>query len=300
MLIFDDNRPEFLPYGLRCDEWRGIVMTRPDRHNDVEVNFFVNGGMTYLLGGRKVTIPPGRLAIFWGTVPHQILAFDSSDPYYVLTLPLAWFMGVHFPAKLVVPLLHGSCIVDPSPLGGGCDEFMFKNWVADFQSGRNNCEHCALHEIEARLLRLAVNLPELDATSGAKSGHAAFVDTSGLGKVEQIAAYIAQHFTSNLSVKDIGQAVGLNPNYAMSLFQSSFGTTLVSYLTELRLSNAQRLLATTRESISDIAMNSGFNSISRFNTVFKEKCGCSPREFREREVVVRVPSATSACHLKNS
>ena len=281
MLVFDDNRPEFLPYGLRCDEWRGIVMTRPDRHNDVEVNFFVNGGMTYLLGGRKIVIPPGRLAIFWGTVPHQILAFDSPEPYFVFTLPLAWFMGVHFPDKLVLPLLRGVCIIDGGAAGAGYDRALFKNWVADFQSGRNEREHCALHEIEARLLRLAVSLPELDAPPGAKPGHATFVDSTGLSKVEQIAAFIAQHFTSPLSVREIGQAVGLNPNYAMNLFQASFGTTLVSYLTELRLSNAQRLLATTRETISAIAMDSGFNSISRFNAVFREKCGCSPREFRQ-------------------
>ena len=83
-------------------------------------------------------------------------------------------------------------------------------------------------------------------------------------------------------------------NQAENQGKIEFFRDLVLNLTQIRL------LATTRESISDIAMNSGFNSISRFNTVFKEKCGCSPREFREREVVARVPSATSACHLKNS
>ena len=49
----------------------------------------------------------------------------------------------------------------------------------------------------------------------------------------------------------------------------------------LKLENAQRLLATTDESVTDIAFQSGFNSISRFNDAFRRACGCSPRDYRQ-------------------
>jgi AraC-like DNA-binding protein len=39
-------------------------------------------------------------------------------------------------------------------------------------------------------------------------------------------------------------------------------------------------LATSDESIADVAFNSGFNSISRFNDAFRRACGCSPRDYR--------------------
>jgi AraC-like DNA-binding protein len=67
----------------------------------------------------------------------------------------------------------------------------------------------------------------------------------------------------------------------MSLFQKTFGTTLISYLTQHRISHAQRLLATTAQTVTEIAFESGFLSISRFNDAFRRACGCSPREYRK-------------------
>jgi len=100
--------------------------------------------------------------------------------------------------------------------------------------------------------------------------------------VEQMACLIAQRYTEPLTVEEIGKTVGLHPNYAMSLFKKAFGTTLVDYLIHHRVSHAQRLLATTDMKVVDVAFDSGFNSISRFNEAFRRGCGCSPREYRLR------------------
>jgi hypothetical protein len=64
-------------------------MTRPDRHNEIEINLLADGGLTYLFGGRKIQIPAGRLSTFWAAMPHQIIAFDSTAEYFVATLPLS-------------------------------------------------------------------------------------------------------------------------------------------------------------------------------------------------------------------
>jgi len=56
----------------------------------------------------------------------------------------------------------------------------------------------------------------------------------------------------------------------------------VNYVTRLRVSRAQQLLATSDDKVVDVALNSGFNSLSRFNDVFKKACGSSPRAYRER------------------
>jgi AraC-like DNA-binding protein len=71
----------------------------------------------------------------------------------------------------------------------------------------------------------------------------------------------------------------------MSLFQKTFGTTLIDYLTHHRISHAERLLATTDEKIVEVAFNSGFSSISRFNEAFRRACGCSPRDYRKRHLI---------------
>jgi len=79
----------------------------------------------------------------------------------------------------------------------------------------------------------------------------------------------------------IAQANKLHPNYAMNLFRRAFGTTMTSFITQHRISHAQRLLLTSDESILSVAMAAGFQSLSRFNEAFKAACGCSPRDYRK-------------------
>ena len=56
--------------------------------------------------------------------------------------------------------------------------------------------------------------------------------------------------------------------------------TLREYLTQQRLSQAQRLLATTDSKVVDVAFASGFGSVSQFYDVFTRYCGQSPNHFR--------------------
>ena len=136
--------------------------------------------------------------------------------------------------------------------------------------------------MEARLNRLALTLPRFESQSAKSRRKHPTLGQSALNKVERMACMIAQHYTDRLTAENISREVGLHPNYAMSLFKKSFGTTLIAYLTRHRVSHAQRLLATTEDKIVDVALSSGFMSISRFNEAFRRACGCSPREYRMR------------------
>ena len=101
MVSFDPSRPDFAPYGLTCVRWNPTPMRRPDRHNEVELNFLESGWLTYLLGGRKVRVAPQRLSMFWAAIPHQIIEYAEDTEYFVATLPLAWFLQCKLPESLV-------------------------------------------------------------------------------------------------------------------------------------------------------------------------------------------------------
>ena len=61
---------------------------------------------------------------------------------------------------------------------------------------------------------------------------------------------------------------------------STFNLTINEYLTQHRVSHAQRLLATTDDKIVDIALEAGYPTLSRFYEAFKKSCGCSPSDYR--------------------
>lgn len=55
-------------------------MSRPDRHNEIEVNLLTTGSLTYLLEGRRIVIEASRFAVFSAAMPHQIVGFRGCSP----------------------------------------------------------------------------------------------------------------------------------------------------------------------------------------------------------------------------
>lgn len=194
-------------------------------------------------------------------------------------VPPAWFLQCKLPESLVQALLRGEVISEPLAEHADADFELLARWERDFRLQGDKLRKAVLLELEARLIRLA-----LSSTLSSQSQQRATGEVS-LSKVEQMACFIAQHYTEPLTVETISTVVALHPNYAMSLFRKTFGTTLTRYVTQHRVQHAQRLLATTDTKIVDIAFASGFASASRFNAAFQAECGCSPREYRRQHAV---------------
>jgi AraC-like DNA-binding protein len=276
MARFDPKRPDFAPYGLTCERWTPAAMPRPDRHNEVEINLLAEGSLTYLLAGRKETVAAGRLTAFWAAIPHQVIAADTGT-YLVATVPLATFLEWRLPDRVTQPLLHGRLVFEPSAKRSTEDWAMMSRWQDDLRHRSARQAHATAVELEmeARLYRLGLSAPATAKSARRSAGHA-------LTKAEEMACFIAEHYLEPLSIDDIGGQVSLHPNYAMSLFRQTFATTLTDYLAQHRVAHAQRLLATTDQQIVAVALASGFGSLSRFNEVFRQSCGCSPRDYRRQ------------------
>ncbi|HUT94645.1 MAG TPA: helix-turn-helix domain-containing protein [Thermoguttaceae bacterium] len=279
MARFDPTRPDFSPYGFSCVRWTPTTMPRCDRHNEIELNLLEGGRLVYLMGGQKVTVPGGRLTVFWAGVPHQILEFECLTEYFVLTIPLAWFLQWRLPDHLTQPILHGRMIVEPDDGRLASDRARFEVWSEDVRIGSEERCHVSLLEIEARMRRLALTVAA-DSPRRSRRKSPAVLGQQHLSRAEEMARFIAQNYTQPLTAETISQHMGLHPNYAMALFQRAFGTTLIKYVTQHRLSHAQRLLLTTEDLILKIALSSGFGSLSRFNEAFRQAFGCTPREYR--------------------
>lgn len=271
---FIESRDDFKPYGLTCALWKPNLMRRPDRHNEIEINFFTEGSITYLFQDKRVTIPEKRLAVFWGLVPHQIVQFEGNAPYYVCTIPLAQFLAWKLPASFIDRIVTGEVLLETSGAQAPYDEHLLKGWLTDINS--NHEFEVVLLELQARMYRMALsNLPK-------KQPDYSPVQPHEISQVEKIAVYIAQNYAQPIKVCHVGQAVGLHPDYANLIFKKAFGKTLNEYITEERIAHAQRKLVTTGMSITEVAFDCGFNSISRFNAAFLAANGCTPREFRKR------------------
>lgn len=174
-------------------------------------------------------------------------------------------------------VLQGTFICEPDDSHGASDLIAFQRWRKDLKQNTEDLRKIVLLEIEARLRRMVLR----DHHFGKETTESLTIGE--VNKAELMAAFIAQNYTNPLRTQDIADAVGLHQDYAMRLFRKTFNTTLVDYVNQLRVMHAQRLLVTTNDKIVAVAMDSGFGSVSRFNKVFKDKCGMSPRQYRESQ-----------------
>ena len=280
MPTFDSARRDFAPYGFTCVWWTPSHMQRFDRHNEIEVNLLDRGALTYMVGGRRVRIPAGRLAMFWAAIPHRIVAFDRCSPYRVMTLPLGWFLHWRLDERLVGPVLHGEVVLDADVSAYDADRLRFDSWMRDAGSTETEARRVCLLEVEARMRRFAMAMPRVPHRAGRRALPA--LGDGAIGRAEAMAAYIAGAYTEPVTPAGIARHVGLHKNYAMAVFRRAFGGTLVDHITQHRLSHAQRLLATTDDRIADIAFASGFGSLSRFNEAFRRAFACTPRSYRRQ------------------
>lgn len=93
--------------------------------------------------------------------------------------------------------------------------------------------------------------------------------------------YINANCTEEFSLSEAAWTAGFSKFHFSKLFKNFTGTTFYSYVNERRISHASMLLLNSEKSVTDIAISSGFNSISSFNRIFKIIKGCTPSEFRK-------------------
>ena len=94
--------------------------------------------------------------------------------------------------------------------------------------------------------------------------------------------YIADHYSeSKLSVDEICSYLGVGTSYFSSVFKKETGKSFVTYLTEVRMNEAQRLLDTTDEKSYIIAGMVGYEEPNYFSYVFKKHFGVSPSKYRQ-------------------
>ncbi len=96
---------------------------------------------------------------------------------------------------------------------------------------------------------------------------------------------VTDYIKNNLTADDLSQGTmaemaGISRDYFSRIFRSVTGTNYSKWLNMIRLEKATGLLADRELTLTEIAMRSGFQSISSFNRVFHTEKGMSPGEYR--------------------
>lgn len=108
------------------------------------------------------------------------------------------------------------------------------------------------------------------------------INTKNQTKIAKTTSYILEHLDEKISINDMAELTHLVPQSFCRWFKNATGNTFVNYLNKARIERACQLLLNTKEPISDICFNVGFESLSHFNRTFLKRKGMSPRSFRNQ------------------
>jgi AraC family transcriptional regulator len=96
-------------------------------------------------------------------------------------------------------------------------------------------------------------------------------------------SFIEQNYNKPISVEDLERVSFYSYRNIQRIFKYTCNETIGSYQQRLKVENAYKLLLYTRDSLTQISMEVGFESLAAFSKAFKQHFGVSPKEARMKK-----------------
>ena len=268
ILVQEDILPHFYPH--------------LHRHEEIQLTFIIKGEGTLLVGNNMHHFQPNEVYLIGANMPH---VFRSDATYYdsnLLKQTHALTIFFNTKGKLTslfdLPELKSVySFFSNQHSGFRIPEGSFNEISADILSIKYATGMDQLMQFFKLLKSLSVieNLNPLAADIPPQDCN----DYEGM-RINNIHNYIMKHYTRDITLEEVSAAAYMTPQAFCRYFKKHTRVTFVTFLNEVRINEAcKKLIDGSYESVSAVAYNCGFNSITNFNRVFKSVTGSSPSAF---------------------
>ncbi|HEX5705243.1 MAG TPA: AraC family transcriptional regulator [Pyrinomonadaceae bacterium] len=96
-------------------------------------------------------------------------------------------------------------------------------------------------------------------------------------------AFINERYHEPINLDEISREACLSRYHFLRLFREEFATTPHQYLIDRRIEKAKELLRHRRLTVTDVCFEVGFQSLGSFSTLFRQRVGDAPVNYRQRQ-----------------
>lgn len=252
-------------------------------HDCLELNWIEHGEGDYIIDGRKYPIRQGDLFVINNEEPHMAVHAEKMQIHVlVFDIGLLWRNeGIRW---VLSPFLSRKEQFSHRITG---NRRHYAQMVQLFQSISQENE---MREpgwqvaVEALLLYLLTLIcrcyeekQELEEQKDFQKMYA---------RIYEVFRYIDEHFNETMTLEQLAGKVSLSPHYLCRCFKKVTGRTIFEYIEQMRIQYSCYLLSTTQDPVTDIALASGFNTVSYFNRIFRRCKGQTPKDYRQKSAVL--------------
>ena len=255
--LYEENRESVVFFDKKSEH------ISPHIHKAMEIVYVTKGMLELGIGENLYHMEVGDFAMVFPDVIHhyQVFSPGRNEAYYILALPTL--------IEKYAAILQKCIPVNPVMKAGKVhkDIVYAIESIKELEDMNKAITQAFINIIVARCLEF------YELTEREEAGN---------DIVTQTVSYISQNFKESITLPGVAKTLGVS-KYALSrVFSGVFHTNFNQYLNNTRLDYAVALLEYTQESITEVCMNSGFESQRTFNRVFREQYKLSPREYRNR------------------
>ena len=262
----------------------GTGIVSGERHPCCEVGLVLEGQGTGFIEGEHAQFAPGDLLLIGPGVPHSTRI--DRCPHRALS---AFFL----PAILLEmgPLGDGAVLLRrltmrqdirhrllrlPSKYQRKFETGLRRMW-RDFHTRPLGWEM----RLRACLAELLVAVVRWEQEQGGLSPNEELGDD--WAKLENALAYIRRHFAEPIYATDLARATAMSETRLKNLFDQTLGIPWTTFLQGYRVRQAAAQLCLPSQSVTEVALSAGFESMSHFTRVFRKFTGTAPSSYAKRQ-----------------
>lgn len=248
----------------------------------LEINYCIAGKISWNMGsGKQVYLGPGDFSLNTMDVCEDSTVTLPNRFYEGLTIYIDLEqLSEHPPAPLADAHITGELLKNKYCKDGLCtalagNETMQKIFQALYLPAE--AIRLAYQKIKVLELLLVLSQMEIDREKHLTEYRAEQVEI-----IRQIHDLLTSNLDQRCSIETLSRQYLMNPTTLKRMFKAIYGTSIAAHIREHRMEHAAQLLRSSDLSIADIALKVGYDSQSRFSSVFKEYYQMLPKEYRRR------------------